>query len=142
MVVLKCSSLLIATYSVSQQNHIRSGNFLASLFYCTFRCCHLKENSKQNSKKLSMESSFYQQYQSRTIQPSSFLSDIVINYSLVLLHKQLPDAICLEDTEFGIQKKISKQMESFFQILHDVNYWLVVAGQQNVLAEKYTLTTL
>ena len=45
-------------------------SFLASLFYCTFRCCHLKENPKQNSKKVSMKSSFDQQYQSRIIEPS------------------------------------------------------------------------
>ena len=51
---------------------------------------------------------------------------MVINYSLLLLHKQFPDAPGLEDTEFGISKKFLKQNGECFQILHDVNQWLVV----------------
>ena len=40
--------------------------------------------------------------------PQVLLSDMVINYSLLLLHKQFPDALDLEDTELGIWKKFSK----------------------------------
>ena len=93
-------------------------SFLTSLLDCTFRCCHLKGNSKQNSKKVSMESSFYQQV---------LLSDMVINYSLLLLHKQFPDPPGLEATELGIWKQFSKQNGTFFRVLHDVNHRLVVA---------------
>ena len=52
---------------------------------------------------------------------------MVINYFLLLLHKQFPDALGLEDTELGIWKQFSKQNGAFFQILHDINHWLVVA---------------
>ena len=55
------------------------------------------------------------------------MSDIVIIYPLLLLHKQFPDAPDLEDTELGIWKQFSKQNGEFFQILDDKNYWLVVA---------------
>ena len=58
--------------------------------------------------------------------PQILLSDMVINYFLLLLHKQFPDAPDLEDTKLGIWKQFSKQNETFFQILHDVNHWLVV----------------
>ena len=52
---------------------------------------------------------------------------MVINYSLLLLHEQFPDAHSLEDTELRTWKQFSKQIWEFFQILHDVNHWLVVA---------------
>ena len=92
-------------------------SFLISLLDCTFRCCHFKGNSKQNPKKVSMESSFYQRYKSRIIQPSSSFVryNMVINYSLLLLHKQFPDAPGLADTELGIWKQFSKQMGRFFK---------------------------
>ena len=48
------------------------------------------------------------------------LSDMVIIYTLLLLHKQFPDAPGLEDTELGIWKQFSKQNGAFFQISHDV----------------------
>ena len=59
--------------------------------------------------------------------PQVLLSDIVIIYPLLLIHKQFSDAPDLEDTELGIWKQFSKQNGEFFQILHDKNHWLVVA---------------
>ena len=70
-----------------------------------------------------MESSFYQRYKGRIIQPSSSF----VNCSLLLLHKRFPDAPGLEDTELGIWKQFLKQNGAFFQIAHDVNHCLVVA---------------
>ena len=37
------------------------------------------------------------------------------------------DAPGLEYTELGIWKQFSKRNRDFFEILHDVNHWLVVA---------------
>ena len=74
--------------------------------------------------------------------PQVLLSDMVINYFVLLLHKQFPDAPGLEDTELGIWKQFSKQNGTFFQIIHDVNHWLVARVAECADEEVYLYNSL
>lgn len=53
------------------------------------------------------------------------LSDMTINYSLLLLHKQFPSIKGLEDTELGPKGLFSQQNGNFIQILFADTHWLL-----------------
>ena len=101
-------------------------SFLTSLLDCTFRC-HLREIQKKIPKRYQWSLHFTSDIRAELSNPEVLLSGMVINYSLLLLHKQFPDAPGLEDTELGICKQLLKRNGVLFQIIHDVNHWLVFA---------------
>ena len=123
MVVLRCSLLLTATSVISNQNHIKSKVLLASLLYCTFRCCHLKKNSKQNSK-TGIDGIFILPAILEQNYPTiNFFSDMMINYSLLLYFiSNLQMSLVLKIQEVRNLKTIFETKWGVFQILHEVNH--------------------
>ena len=53
---------------------------------------------------------------------NNLLSVILINLALLLLHKQFPNIIGLEETELDLRKKFTVQKGKFLQTSHDRNH--------------------
>lgn len=56
------------------------------------------------------------------------LSDLTINLSQLILHKQFPLINGLEDTEFGLHNKFKIQSGEFIQILYSQSHWVVASS--------------
>lgn len=61
----------------------------------------------------------------------NMLSDMTINYTLLILHRQFPQVNGLEDTELGPRGLFSSHKGKFIQILYGDSHWILVAGTTN-----------
>ena len=69
----------------------------------------------------------------KEILEKEMLSDMTINYSLLLLHRQFPLTKGFEDTELGPRGLFSVQKGEFIQILFGDTHWILVHGDENPL---------
>ena len=119
--------MLIVTTPVSQQNHIKRKVFWQVYFTVILDVVISRRIQNIIPKKYWWNLHFTSDIWAELSNPHVLLSDMVINYSLLLLNKQFGDAHGLEDTELGTHKQFSKQNMECFWILNYLNHWLVIA---------------